>query len=69
MHQALLLFLCPTTAPYGHSTAGGSGLDEAGCQIMSKQSTAQARAMKPVKSAPVSPFVIGIYIFHTMHLF
>ena len=43
---------CPTSAPYGHSTAGGSGLNDAGFQIMSKQSTAQGRAKKPDKSAP-----------------
>ena len=41
---------CPTTAPYGHSTAGG--LNDAGFQIMSKQSTAQGRAKKRDKSAP-----------------
>ena len=44
---------CPTSsAPYGHSTAGGSGLNDAGFQNMSKQSTEQGRAKKPDKSAP-----------------
>ena len=43
---------CPTSAPYGHSTAGGSGLNDAGFQIKSKQSTAQWRVKKPDKSAP-----------------
>ena len=50
MHHALPLFLCRTTAPY--STGGGGGLNEAGFQIMSKQSTAQWRVKKPDKSAP-----------------
>ena len=47
MHQALPLFPCPTTAP-----GDGSGLNDAGFQIMTKQSTAQGRAKKPDKSAP-----------------
>ena len=38
----------PTTAPY---SSGGSGLNDAGFQIMSKQSTAQGRVKKPDKNA------------------
>ena len=41
---------CPTTAPCRRSTAGE--LNDAGFQIMSKQSTAQGRDKKPDKSAP-----------------
>ena len=44
MHQAMSLFHAQLLPPYGYSTAGGSGLNDAGFQIMSKQSTAQRRA-------------------------
>ena len=50
MHHALPLFPCRTTAPY--STGDGGGLNDAGFQIMPKQSTAQGRVNKPDKSAP-----------------
>ena len=50
MHHALPLFPCRTTAPY--STGGGGGLNDAGFQIMSKQSTAHGLVKKPDKSAP-----------------
>ena len=50
MHHALPLFSCRTTAPC--STGGGGGLNDAGFQIMLKQSTAQWRVKKPDKSAP-----------------
>ena len=50
MHHALPLFLCRTTAPY--CTGGGGALNDAGFQIMSKQSTAQGWVKKPDKSAP-----------------
>ena len=51
MHQAMSLFHAQLLSPFGHSTAGGSGLNDAGFQIMSKQSTAQGRAKKPDKRA------------------
>ena len=50
MHHALPLFPCRTNAPY--CTGGGGALNDAGFQIMSKQSTAQWRVKKPDKSAP-----------------
>ena len=50
MHHALPLFPCRTTAPY--STGGGGWLNDAGFQIMSKQSTAQGWVKKPDKSGP-----------------
>ena len=47
-----VVILCSTSAPYGHYTAGGSGLNDAGFQIISKQSMAQWRVKKPDKSTP-----------------
>ena len=52
MHHALPLFPCRTTAPY--STGGDGGLNDAGFQIMSKQSTAQGQVKKSDKNAPGS---------------
>ena len=43
---------CTTSAPYEHSTAGGSGLNDDGFHIKSKQWTAHGRVKKPDKSAP-----------------
>ena len=48
--SGIAIISCPTTAPCGRSIGGG--LNDAGFQIMSKQSTAQGRDKKPDKSAP-----------------